>query len=338
MEPLGKHLVSALGGVSFGDFGEKSFLLGSYVNNQFYPTLQFNVFRFPGSARFYGDDVLVEDFLGAEVYASWPLDWSTQPYVAERLSLRLRLADVEPLNPEDFDGLIDLPRPVAGQEATLRVSYTRRKQRPYRHNLVHPLDGKGIRFRLTGAARVLGTDSEFLRADVKAYNVFQGLGQHRLYAYGRIQAQVGRPRAQDYIGFSRYDGLQFELPGFVPLAFSGTDRVRGYRAFAVGDHVLFGTLEYRIPMVEDLQTRVLGLFSFEGTALALFADGGLVWSDGAFEERVERLGVGVEVKNAVQVGGVLAFGHAVGLAQPAEHLGTDRDYEVYYRIRAAVPF
>ena len=338
VEPLNKHLFTVLSGVSVANFEEKSFLLASYVNNQRTPTMQVNVFRFPGSARFYGDAVLVEDYLGGDVSFYWPLDWSEQPYVSEWLGVRLRYAAVEPLNPEDFEEIGDLPAPEVGQEAEVRLSFTRRKQRPYRHNLIHPLDGKGVRLRVTGAARVLGADSEFLRADLKAYNVLRSFGRQRLFVYGRVQAQTGRPRPQDYIGFSRYDGLQFELPGFIPLAFSGTDRVRGYRAFALGDRVLFGTVEYRLPLLEDLQTRILGLVSFEGTALAVFADGGMVWSEGAFAQRIERLGVGLEVKNAVRLGNVLSVGHALGLAQPATNLGTDVDYEVYYRIRAAIPF
>ena len=338
IEPLGKHLVTVLGGISVNNFEEKSFLLASYVNNQFYPTIQLNAFRFPGSARIYGDDVLVEDFIGGDIAVSWPLDWSPHPYVAERFGIRLRLADVEPLNPEDFDGATNVTPPEESRQAELRLSFTRRKQRPYRHNLIHPLDGEGIRLRVTGAVRVLGTDSEFLRVDLRAFNVLRSLGRQRLYVYGRAQVQTGRPRAQDFIGFTRYDGLQFELPGFVPLAFSGADRVRGYRKFAVGDRVLFGTVEYRIPLIDDLQTQILGLLSLEGTALAFFADGGMVWSEGAYDRRVERLGVGVEVKNAVRLGGILEFGHALGFAQPAENVGTDVNYEIYYRIRAAVPF
>lgn len=340
VEPLGKHLFAMFGGLSVADPADESFLLASYVNRQWYPTIQVNAFRFPGSARSYGDEVLVEDFTGGDLLLSWPLDWSDHPYVAERFSVRLRLADVEPLNPEDFDELDDLPSPESGQEAEVRLSFTRRKQRPYRYNIVHALDGQGFRLRVTAAARVLGADSELLRADLRAYHIFRVplLARHRLYVYGRVQAQTGRPRAQDYIGFPRRDGLQFELPGFVPLAFGSADRVRGYRAFAAGDRVFFGTVEYRLPLVPDLETRILGLLSFEGTALTLFADGGLVWSEGAYDRRVERLGVGVEVKNAVRLGGLLEFGHAVGLAQPAEDLGTEHNYEFYYRIRGAVPF
>jgi len=339
VEPLGKHRFALFGSVSFNTFDDNTFVLGSYVNRQHTPTIQLNVFRFPGSARGYGEEVLVEDFLGGDAVFVWPLDWSERPYVAESFSVRLRVAAIEPLNPEDFEEGVDLPAPEAGQEAEARLSFTRRERRPYRYNLIHPLDGNGIRLRVTGAARVLGTDSEFLRADLKAYTLLPSLGHQRLYVYGRVQAQTGRPRAQDYIGFPRYDGLQFELPGFVPLAFSGADRVRGYRTFAVGDRVLFGTVEYRVPLLTDLQTRILGLVSFESTALALFADGGLVWSGGAFGRRVERLGVGAEVKNAVKLGSFLTFGHAVGIALPFDTEGLDQEnYEVYYRIRAAVPF
>ena len=339
VEPLAKHLFSLFGGFSAASPGEESFLLASYVNRQFTPAVQFNLFRFPGSARTYGDDVLVEDFYGGDVIVYWPLDWSDHPYVSEGFGVRFRVADVAPRNPEDFDEIDVLPPPESGQETELRLSFTRRKLRPYRHNLIHTLDGQGFRLRVTGAARVFGSDSEFLRADLRAYNVFRvPIANHRIYVYGRVQAQTGRPRAQDYIGFSRRDGLQFELPGFVPLSFSGADRVRGYRRFAIGDRVLFGTVEYRMPLVEDLQTRILGLVSFESTTLTLFADAGAVWFEGAYDDREERLGVGVEVKNAVRLGGVLEFGHAFGLAQPAENLGTRDHYELYYRIRGAVPF
>ena len=73
-------------------------------------------------------------------------------------------------------------------------------------------------------------------------------------------------------------------------------------------------------------------------ALTLFADGGLVWTEGAFDRRVERLGVGVEVKNSVRIGTFMEFGHALGIAQLAVDLGTQDNYEIYYRIRGAVPF
>ncbi len=338
IEPLGKHLIGVAGGVSFGAPRERSFVLASYVNNVFYPTLSLNLFRFPELASYYGEDVLREDFIGGDVSLRWPLDWSDHPYVAERFSLRLRYAKVTPLNPEDFATLDELPRPEAGRQAELRLAFTRKKQRPYRDNVVHPLDGAGFRIKVKGAARLLGADTEFLRGDLMAFALVPTLGRQRLYVYGRAQAQTGRPLPQDYIGFRRTDGVQIDLPDIVPISFSDTDRVRGYRRFVVGNRVLFGSAEYRVPLLPDLQTRLLGLVSLGSTALAAFADGGLVWTDGTFDDAVRRLGVGVEVKNAVRLAGLLQVGHALGLAQPAADLGTGARYEVYYRIRAAVPF
>ena len=191
---------------------------------------------------------------------------------------------------------------------------------------------------MTGGAHVLGGDTEFVRGDLKLYTVLPGLGLHRIFAYARVQAQTGDALPQDYLGFSRRDDLQIELPSFVPLAFSGVDRVRGYRAFAVGNRVLFGTMEYRVPLLSDLQTRLLGLVSFGATSLAVFADGGLVWTDGAFDEGAQRLGAGLELKNEVRLAGLFSFGHVIGLAWPVGALATEDAYDLYYRIRAAVPF
>lgn len=336
-EPLGKHTFALAAGLSVAD-PDESFFFGSYLNNQWYPTVSLSLYRFPGSARYYGSDVLIENTLGGEVSASWPLDWSDQPYVGERFGVRLRYMDAEPLNPEDFEELRDLPFPGSGQQADVQLSFTRKEQRPYLNNVIHPLDGTGIRLRLLGAASLLGADTDFVRGDFQTFGVFRSLGFHRLYLYGRAQGQMGDPLPQDYLGFPRHDPVSAELPGFVPITLGDSDRVRGYQHFAVGDYVLFGSAEYRMPFLPDLQTELLGLISLGSTSLAAFVDAGIVWRKNAYAERVERLGVGVELKNAITVGGFLSFGHALGIAQPADLVGTDADYEVYYRIRAAVPF
>jgi outer membrane protein assembly factor BamA len=189
-----------------------------------------------------------------------------------------------------------------------------------------------------GAASILGADTDFVRSDLQGFHIFRSLGLQRLYFYGRAQGQTGSPLPQDYIGFPRHDPVSVDLPGFVPISLGDSDRVRGYRHFAVGDYVLFGSAEYSVPFLPDLQTELLGLVSLGRTSLALFADAGMVWRRKPHAERVERLSVGLELTNEVTLGGFLTFGPAVGIAQPAEFVGTDEDYEVYYRIRAGVAF
>ncbi len=55
LEPLGKHQLAVLAGVSVTRPIDKSFLLLSYVNQQFAPTLALDLYRFPSPSSFYGN-------------------------------------------------------------------------------------------------------------------------------------------------------------------------------------------------------------------------------------------------------------------------------------------
>lgn len=333
-EPLGKHTLAGGAIVSLADLSNSGFL-GAYINRQLRPTLTFSSYRFPGSGRVYGDDFLVEEITGGDVAATWPLDWRPAPYLNTALSARLRFVNLEPLNPEDFEQVDEVPVPEAGQQADVQLSFTRQKLRPYRHNLVHPLGGWGLQMRATGAANLLGTDTAFLRGDLAAYRILPGLmGRQRLYLYGRAQAQAGDLFAQNFLGFSRYDELQIGYPGILPIDLGDAERVRGHRAYALGNRVLFGSAEYRMPLVSSLQTEVLGIVSFGMTTLAAFVDGGMVWTGANLDDAIRRAGVGAELKNTLRIGGI-RVGHALGLAFPTDDF---HDGKFYYRIRTGLPF
>ena len=337
-EPLGKHTVNAVGSLSFTEPDTRSEVVATYLNRQLYPTIALSAFSASSSARIYGDDLLVEDRTGGEVLARWPLDWRVRPYVSTAVSARLRYADIEPLDPDAFTSALGpLAPPRAGQQASLRLQLTRRKKPPYRHTLVHPLDGWGLRVRATGAGAVLGGDSSFLRGDVAGYRLFPGLGSHRFFLYGRLQAQTGSTFPQDYIGLSRYDAIELPLPGAVPVTLGDAERVRGYRNYVLGNRVAFGSLEYRMPLAPSLQTEILGLVSLGKTTLSAFVDGGLVWNDGNVADGVQQAGTGLELKNALRLFG-LHIGHALGVAQPTTALGTTDDVQLYYRVQTALPF
>lgn len=337
VEPLAKHSLAGVVGLAAIDPLENSFFQLYYANGQLRPTLGLNLYRFPGTVQTYGTDLLVENVTGGDLAMDLPLDLSDRPYVAEHLSASVSYLDARPLDLEDFELTDDLPAPEEAQQVDLSLAFTLLKQRPYRYDIIHPLDGLGLRVKLTGAAALLGTDSEFVRGDISAFGVFPGPGLQRLYLYGRAQAQTGRPRAQDFIGLSRYDHFQIPLPGFIPFSFSSLDRVRGYRSYAVGNRVLFGTAEYRVPLLSDLQTRILGVVQLGAVTAALFADAGMVWTGADYDRAVRRTGAGVELKNVLNLG-IIEIGHSAGVAQPAVDIGTENNVEIYYRIRAAVPF
>jgi len=341
VEPLGKHTITALGWLSAADPGSNSYGSLAYLNNQFYPFLGLTLYKLPESARFYGDRFLVEQAVGGEINARWPLDALEAPYQSGNIFARLRHVLVKPYDRDEFDGSFAVPTPQRGRQTDLRLGWNLKQQRPWRNNAIHPLDGSGISMSLTGSEKILGSDVRFLTADINSYNVFPTIGLHRIYTHLRLQAQWGDPLPQNFIGFSKYDNIDLNLPGEVPFVlFNEAERVRGYREFVAGKQVAFGSLEYRMPFLPSLETEVLGLVSLGSTALALFTDAGAVWdarrADGTTGTET-RWGAGAEIKNRISVLGI-GFTHALGIAQPAQELFTDADYDLYYRVRAAVPF
>ena len=346
LEPLGKHQVTALGALSLGAL-DHSLFFASYINNQLIPTVELQAYSLPGTAQLYDDNLLVEHVTGGEAAISWPLDLFQVPYARTRADLQVRYAHFRPLDTDDFPavGAGSLPIPEAGEQADLRLSLRFKKQRPYRLNAIHPLDGLGLRAQVIGAAPVLGADTEFLRGLVDGYAVLPGLGSQRLYLYGRVAAQTGDTFVQDYLGFSRYDPIHLSISG-VPLSFGDAVRVRGFREPAIGDRLAFARVEYRIPFI-NLDTDVLDMVALGPTALAAFADAGIVWHESAsvcpFQDEcpgpaTDRLGVGLELKNQLRLFGGLDLTHAIGIAQPSDAVATRDDIEIYYRIGGAVPF
>lgn len=341
-EPLGKHAISALGWLSVANPAERSYGVISYLNNQLYPSLFFSLYRLPESARFYGNRFLIEKLTGGEISARFPLDMFERPYQSAFADIRLRHVLADPYGQDHFDDFPRIPAPEKARQTDLKIAWQLKKQRPWRNQAVHPLDGYGVRFSLTGADKILASETRFLTADINTYALLPSIGMHRLYVQGRFQAQWGEALPQNFIGFSRYDNISLNLPAEVPLhLFDEAERVRGYRSFVAGKQVAFGSLEYRVPIIPSLQTHILGVLSFGTTTFSLFSDAGVVWDarqDDGNRETETRWGAGAEVKNSIWLFGI-RFSHAVGVARPVQNLfAADDDVDLYYRIKAAIPF
>ncbi|MDX1440707.1 MAG: BamA/TamA family outer membrane protein, partial [Rubricoccaceae bacterium] len=281
---------------------------------------------------------------GGDLSATLPLDLSDAPFTTTQIGARLRYAYAEPYDLGD-DVVLEsegemLQLPEEGYRTDVQLGFAWKRQRPYRYNALNPLDGVGIRARVTVGAPVLGSNNEFIRPDLAAYWISPNIGIGRFYAYGRATAQLGEELAQDYVGLSRYDDIDIQVPMFGALTLDDSERVRGYRSYAVGNRALFGTLEYRLAPLFDLQTQILGVVDLDKLSFALFGDFGMVWTGSNTSQAIRRTGVGAEVSNLVDIGG-FQIRHAAGVAAPWTELDENLvwdDVDLYYRIQASVPF
>lgn len=336
-EPLGKHTFVGGLGISVIDPLDGGFAAFSYINRQLSPTLSLNLYHRAYNARFYGDDLLFSRYSGGETGFRLPFDWFNISYTQSAIGGLLAYITTEPTR-ELSSIPAGLDAAEKASEARFSFWFSTTQQRPYRFLALHPLDGFGIRFQVKGAGYVFGGDTRYIRPDLRAYRIFSGPANHRIYLYGRAIAQKGRSLNQDFFGLTRFGDLSLMLPGLNrDILYGDGERVRGYSDYAIGNRLLFTSLEYRMPIISNLQTRILGFAAFGGVVLAPFLDAGIVWT-GAFDYDVaiKRAGTGAELKNLMSVGG-LQFKHAIGFAQPVQQL-FGSDYELYYRIKVAVPF
>lgn len=340
-EPLGTHLISTIGRVSFPNPVEYSYGVVNYMNNSFYPTSIFSLYKIPGNSMFYGNRFLVQEHTGGEWTLTWPLDIFSRPYQFSQFGLRFRHIHINPLNRDRYEDLPNIPKPETGRQTDFALEWVLKKQRPWRDNTIHPLDGRGLKVSLLASEKSLGSDVSFLRADINSYAVFRSIGLQRIYLQARYQHVWGNELPQNFIGFSMYDNISLSLPEQVFISFfRDIDRVRGYRDFIAGRQVLFGSMEYRIPFLPSLQTKFFGIAELGSTTVNLISDAGIVWN-AIFAEgdtgTEQRWGAGIELRNELRLFGI-GISHSVGIAQPVSKLFNDDTYDLYYRVKAVVPF
>lgn len=340
-EPLSKHEFTGFAGFATRNPIQHSIIYLNYVNNTFRPSLNFNIYRNSFTGRFYDDDYLVTTNSGGFLLVTSPKDWIDSPFVNTTLFSRVRSEYVNSRKYWDRDiRTPNLENPESGWQSDILTGFRITSQKPYQHNNIHPLDGWGLEPKVTIASKLLGSTNAFVQPDIMTYAIIPAPGLTRLYVYGRALGRWGEGFKQDYIGFGRYDEIDFGsgLPG-LSIQYNNAERVRGYSDYVPGNRMLFGTVEYRIPFSENLQTEILGILSFGRTILSVFVDGGVVWSDKLVPDAtaVSRAGTGVELKNVLTIGG-LSFIHNVGFAQPMQNAFTDQNQEFYYRFKTVIPF
>ena len=148
----------------------------------------------------------------------------------------------------------------------------------------------------------------------------------------------GKPPAQDSLGLTR------DFPIYLPtsifdfgiLSIPEVHNPRGWDKVRLGNRLVFGSLELRIPLLAELPINILG-FSLGSVTGAIISDFGNAWNDG------EKLPdwiftAGYEIKFAIKAGNFSLINFAVGEAQTIESWKNQNNPQQYFRLALINPF
>jgi hypothetical protein len=335
-EPLGIHEFVVGASIAPMSFEDQTTAIASYINRSFHPTLSVDLYHNLFETRVYSDDLLLNRESGAGVGAMLPLDLFDHPFAETGIMVR---SDVVWSRADRASYALPLQDNLsAPQDGTVWLNefwFTATRVKPNRGAMIHLLDGMGVR----AGVRYAGMDADYVQPEAEAYALLPVAGPMRLYLAGRVVKRYGNGLAQDIVGFSRYDEPDLGDYGLISFARSGAERVRGYRQYATGDGLYFGSAELRVPVAPTLNTSVLGLVSLGRTSAAVFADAGRVTGvtniPGTTTE--DRFGVGAELKNELSILG-LSISQSIGLARPADRWDDAGANDLYWRIKGVVAF
>ncbi len=148
----------------------------------------------------------------------------------------------------------------------------------------------------------------------------------------------GNPPSQDTLALTK--DHSYYLPGAAAsqpggnIMFPETHNIRGWNNVRMGNKLVFGTVEYRIPLIPQLPINVLGFTAGSMTA-AVFSDFGNAWTDSQPDWITT---AGYEVKIALQAGSMPLLNFGIGKAQQISEWEDGKTPEFYARLALINPF
>lgn len=352
-DALGKHLLQLAGGSTWD--GREAGVLAGYINaasgplwglNYFYNT-RWNIRPYDQSESW-----LAERLDGWQAFVSSPFNFgnalSSNHLFQANLFIQTRMAealyDSVDARGKTYPELYvskGLPLPQSGKEGILSLAYRWVSRRPHKGNVTLPHQGAGILTVADFASRNLYGDFSYQRLTLDSFANIP-LGPLTLFARGKTILLQGNPPAQEYVGLSNDPPLYF--PWARGQSAGGTiglvenHNPRGWDGIRLGDRLIFGTVELRLPLVPKFPVvNILGL-TFGSITAALISDIANAWTPGEAMEPWVTTG-GYEAKIAVNVGEAVLAIVAVGQAQEMREWNSEKGAPATYaRLALINPF
>lgn len=329
-EPLGKHNFLAWGDFVFNQFNESQYIF-TYLNNQFYPSMQLSYFQTPFEFQFFENELLIENRSGTALNMLFPFNSGGNLFSNHAAEFQFIWTQNTPYMPEWWDEKV--LQPASGKIVEFMLGYRWKYQTPDRQRMIHPANSRGLKLQARIADAKWKSELTYQRYILDAYaNLPIKPLNHMLYLRMNLQAISGTLLPQHQLGFDRYDQPDFGLE----LPFGERERLRGIREYQFGNRLILGNIEYRFPLIKNLGWNLAG-FSFHQLTGAFFLDTGSVWEHPKTPfQKISFLKTGgLEFKNSVRLS-VFNFVHSFGLAWNLSQKSDESEF--YYRVRSVLPF
>lgn len=331
-DPLGKHtLMTAI------TYGQRLHFFVDYINQQFAPTVGINLSK---TTLDHGDFLsivndkneitkvvpLYENFWSGTVSLNWNINLGRSLLSDHFLGISFTSTYREIINSADYKNINTTAWVyplLQGWTNYLTLGYTWQTYRPDVSYDIHPKSGWWLNIYARHADHWLGSDLKFSQLGMAGVVRREfPLPEHVIAWRGGINFRSGEQPAQSRLAI-------------------GDDVIRGSSGSREGDQQLYSNLEYRFPLIRELDLKIWILY-FERFCGALFLDTGTAWGnqlENLYELRYRRLKTaswltttGFELRHRLYIFGkipvVLSGGYAVNLT-------TTNKSDCYIRIGSA---
>ncbi len=314
-DALGKNQLLLAGEARYEDWDWGGIVY--WTNARFAPFLTLTAYRdFKFRIRGYGNGYLLEEISGVEASALYPFNRGHRLTSEHSVAVSAGGFHRRPVEgiPEEKDTLLGAPEEV--EEGRLTVRYQWKSQRPHRQSGYLPPGGTGLRLRYDHYTSALFGEVDYGKGEADVFT-HRKIPKTPLVVFARLVGTflTDTPPPQDQIGLVTNPPVYLNPGSLLGMLgdFVEAPELHSLRGLAdpkLGNRVVSGTLELRLPLVEKPPVKVLGLGLGQFTA-AIFTDFGQVWDGDGAEARLTQ---GLEIKANLIVGDfpllTLAFGQA----------------------------
>lgn len=255
-DPLNKHQL-----LGFLTARKRTDFQIQYTNAQFTPRIDVNLWVFTlDQGRHLGvpNARLWERRSGWRLAFSWPFNRGRTLLSNHAVRLWAGSERIRPLHSERFERFADPYRPFTGWRHEIGAYYAWSWQRPDVGSGIHPVTGGSF------SAGISRADARW-RSDIQQTRV-------RMSVLARQELPWRRHVAATHLSS---DLIQGDMPIQDLTRLSGS-LIRGLTRSRAGDRFLFGSTEYRMPLIRDIRFKIPYLY-FERMTLALWSDYGVPW-------------------------------------------------------------